>query len=705
MKRIVLSLAVSSSLITTNAFANEDNNMSIITSQGKLMQIRWFLNNNYKEIIPNGFSGKVFKLGTWWGDHSVKLDINNDNSFDFDFDDNYPNDRVEDQNVSLSFDNGFSLEDYEQWTSYWVDDTHGEVKCWASDCSYNPSGAGAIMIIEDTKFSCTDNLWKYDGNLVNNEELYCKEYKVPSDIVKLFNTTSSQESIIYENENLTGISNAKLINDKVVVGFGELGTPKSGYPTEQNWYSLYMMNGSEKITIDNSTNAVNANELSISNIDNDIAVAYQKPTGSSYGFDSPFKIYTNSNLTTDEMIFTNSNWGCCTSIDVDSQGNTHVIQFAHSGYFLNYSTNVSGSWINDNISGYSTYYHYPKLTLDKNDIPHIVTSQLNDNYGTKGVMQHWTSKSGSWDKETIATDSNGHGKLILDGDNNIYGTYVDTNDNLKLILKVESDNWSSEIIANGLDIRGRETRVALSNDNKIYVVAKNNDSDKVYIFTKNDTQWDTIILNDNLTPTTNDNSKAPSILFDTNNNPIIIYADDTKIYKYLLNNDSNNSTNICTQQITYAKNPKSGTWYPFNTPCDVPENWETNTTKPIDFNSTSIGLPPETTLDENTVTIFTAGFKAGKNYVLNNLNEFNTTIISTITSDKIDSLNTGWHLMGTSTLINNLDIFNNAQTIWKYNNGWEAYSPNNTIQLLINNNNDIGILKSIEEDKGFWINK
>jgi len=401
-------------------------------------------------------------------------------------------------------------------------------------------------------------IYNFDNTLKTNEET--------------IENTTNQESILYENQNLTGISNAKMINGKVVVGFGELGTPKSGYPSEQNWYSLYMMNGNEKIIIDDSTNATNANGLSISNIDNEIAVAYQKPTGSSYGFDSPFKVYTDGSLTTDERIFTNANWGCCTSIDIDSKGYTHVIQFAHAGYFLNYSTNNSGIWANDNISGNSTYYHYPKLTIDKNDIPHIITSQLNGTYGTKGLMEHWTNKSGSWEKETITTDSNGHGKLIFDNDNNIYGIYVDIDDNLKLVYKDSSGDWINEIIASELDLKGRETRVAIGNDDKMYVVAKNNTEDSIYLFTKNGTHWDKITLDNNLTPTTNDNSKAPSILFDTNNNPIIIYADDTKIYKYLLNNDSNSSTNICIQQITYAKNPKSGTWYAFNTPCDVPEN-------------------------------------------------------------------------------------------------------------------------------------
>jgi len=61
--------------------------------------------------------------------------------------------------------------------------------------------------------------------------------------------------------------------------------------------------------------------------------------------------------------------------------------------------------------------------------------------------------------------------------------------------------------------------------------------------------------------------------------------------------------------------------------------------------------------------------------------------------------------MGTSTPINNLDIFNNARVIWKYNNGWKAYSPSNAIQALIESKSGIGILENIEADEGFWINK
>ena len=76
------------------------------------------------------------------------------------------------------------IQDYDLWTSYWHDDTHGKVQCWASDCSYNPYGAGAIMLLDDSKFECIDNVWKYNGQLVNGEELYCKEHNVPLEILE-----------------------------------------------------------------------------------------------------------------------------------------------------------------------------------------------------------------------------------------------------------------------------------------------------------------------------------------------------------------------------------------------------------------------------------------------------------------------------------------------------------------------------------------
>ncbi len=159
-----------------------------VINNAKLMKISWFINGNKKEIIPQGFSGKVLRLFTWWGDRSIKLDINNNNNFEYDYNENYPSQDVwTNDDVNLSFDNGFSIQDYELWTNYWIDDTHGEVNCWASDCRYNPYGAGALMLLDDEKFSCINNIWNYNGSPVNGEDLYCREFEIQDETKEYFN--------------------------------------------------------------------------------------------------------------------------------------------------------------------------------------------------------------------------------------------------------------------------------------------------------------------------------------------------------------------------------------------------------------------------------------------------------------------------------------------------------------------------------------
>jgi len=160
----------------------------------------------------------------------------------------------------------------------------------------------------------------------------------------------------------------------------------------------------------------------------------------------------------------------------------------------------------------------------------------------------------------------------------------------------------------------------------------------------------------------------------------------------------------CPTLNIFAQNPSNDLWVPFNNPCDIPLDWERKLILPDDFNTTAIGLPPEISIDENTTAVFNAGFNVGKEYALNNLNEYNTSI-SNITQNKIDTLSTGWHLLGTGTDINDTSIFDNANTVWKYDNGWKAYSPNSVTQSLIESSSTVDTLENIGADKGFWINK
>ncbi|NJO17768.1 MAG: hypothetical protein HC877_19150 [Thioploca sp.] len=50
--------------------------------------------------------------------------------------------------------------------------------------------------------------------------------------------------------------------------------------------------------------------------------------------------------------------------------------------------------------------------------------------------------------------------------------------------------------------------------------------------------------------------------------------------QYFLKVQTDVAQPVCPQVITYGKNPVSGNWISFPTPCDVPENWVTQNTKP-----------------------------------------------------------------------------------------------------------------------------
>ena len=62
------------------------------------------------------------------------------------------------------------------------------------------------------------------------------------------------------------------------------------------------------------------------------------------------------------------------------------------------------------------------------------------------------------------------------------------------------------------------------------MVAKTDNHQKIYLFTKEGSVWKRMIIHDSLKKPTNDRSKAPSIL-SINGVLTIIYSDDTKVYK------------------------------------------------------------------------------------------------------------------------------------------------------------------------------
>jgi hypothetical protein len=85
----------------------------------------------------------------------------------------------------------------------------------------------------------------------------------------------------------------------------------------------------------------------------------------------------------------------------------------------------------------------------------------------------------------------------------------------------------------------------------------------------------------------------------------------------------------------------------------------------------------------------------------------NPTTVSNISKSYIDSLKSlksgQWLLLGTSQPISNMNIFENALTVWSWKgNSWKIYSPVLSIQNILKSYN-IPLLENISANSGFWV--
>ena len=187
--------------------------LSTITknSDSMFMKIAWFLNGKNKKVIPDGFKGKIVKLHSWWGNHGLKVDLNNDQNFEHvNYDLRYnkcdnPNTCVDYASRDFTFNNGFSLNDFFLWVGYWHDPTHGKIKCYRNDCIYDPYGAGATFEINSRDFKCLNNEWHYQNDPILSEDgnvIYCRQFNVCGDGI----ITENEECDDFNQNNGDGCS-------------------------------------------------------------------------------------------------------------------------------------------------------------------------------------------------------------------------------------------------------------------------------------------------------------------------------------------------------------------------------------------------------------------------------------------------------------------------------------------------------------------
>ena len=77
-----------------------------------------------------------------------------------------------------------------------------------------------------------------------------------------------------------------------------------------------------------------------------------------------------------------------------------------------------------------------------------------------------------------------------------------------------------------------------------------------------------------------------------------------------------------------------------------------------------------------------------------------------ISPTDVNTLSSGWHLLGTSVDINDTVGFSSAHIVWTFKNDrWSAYSADTQIQTLIINDTSILPLTNVSKNSGFWVLK
>ncbi|MCF7998493.1 MAG: LamG domain-containing protein [Methylovulum sp.] len=356
----------------------------------------------------------------------------------------------------------------------------------------------------------------------------------------------ADNTILYQSDTLASISNAISCNGNTYVSFTKDPRRPSGYPdNDSSFGNLFLLVNQTAVSVDSSGVVAPQASASIQcDSTNRVHLAYAKWAGFSYAFNSPYMIFSGSSLVSTASIFNNANWGYYTGLVLDNSDKARTIQFGHAGYFLNYSQNTTGAWVNSNISGYSTYYNYPVIALDSNNKSHLLTSQLWGSYGTLGLMQHWyQNTNNAWQVETVISDSRGHSNLVFSDSGIPNAAYVNASNEIKLVSKSGS-TWQSETVDTFVGVRGDGISIALSPKGQVYIAAM--DSKTLRLYTKVNGVWQYYLLNSNfVTPTIQ--SKPASILFD-NGNPIVIYNDATTIFKATLKSTTPTITSIIPEE-------------------------------------------------------------------------------------------------------------------------------------------------------------
>ncbi|MBF0428411.1 MAG: chitobiase/beta-hexosaminidase C-terminal domain-containing protein, partial [Magnetococcales bacterium] len=346
-----------------------------------------------------------------------------------------------------------------------------------------------------------------------------------------------QESmVLYQSQELGGISNALFYKGKIAVLFADGAYTATGYPDSGTQFSnakLFVgtsQEDSQVLDVDTSKYVANGMTSAIIKKPNgDLSMVYRKWNGSQYAFVAPLKVLNGATLTSEPMDSTSANWWYHPSLAYDSKGNGHMTHYGFDGYVLRYSTNASGSWVTSVIIGPDYKFGEPSLFVDSSDTVHVIATDSNSSSQYYRKLVHFVKIGSNWTTEILADDSLSSGNLIVESDGTLRAVYLDISNNIKFVTKTGLTK-TIEVLGN---LEGVAYRINLvrAPDGSLHVMAQSPSKGIIELFSRSTQGWNLqTIATEIFSANSRNNSTPPSLIFNDEHEPFLVYADSTKIY-------------------------------------------------------------------------------------------------------------------------------------------------------------------------------
>lgn len=387
------------------------------------------------------------------------------------------------------------------------------------------------------------------------------------------NVNAQLTKVIYApptTEKVLGISNVVNFNGKFTMTVGSVPIAQpTGYPDIGLWASKGYLLNEDGLIANGQFNTghlggINTGQFDTGTdikitTDNKLGIMYQYPTGNTYGFWLPYKVWNGTSYEQNQLVSSQQgNIGARLRFSYQND-DIKAASFMNAGYALLYHERLAGTWANYQITNFGTILEHVATALEGGAF-YILLRVYSVSPSQIVLLK---IENGNLTNQNVTTTSTGIYDFKIN--NGTFYALYSAGNNIVLSQKniATGTTWITETIISATDI----TKASISFDgaNTPYIAYQTGITTNNFfkILKKNTSTWDNIFTSTH--PQTFDVAhwnwgREPSIL-QRNGDIFAVYADNRQVYLTNTNlkatglassNITSNSTNLSYNSTTWA---------------------------------------------------------------------------------------------------------------------------------------------------------